>query len=54
MSVTFSLKVTLLQGCFSRFLNCTNDTKSRKTSHMIIENENGAENEKQITKIRRK
>ena len=54
MSVTFSLKVTLLQGCFSRFLNCTNDTKSRKTSHMIIENENGAENEKQITKVRRK
>ena len=39
MSVTFSkmagqpatlLKVTLLHGCFSRFLNCTNGTKSRK------------------------
>ena len=30
------LKVTLLHGCFSRFLNCTNGTKLRKTSHMII------------------
>ena len=29
------LKVTLLHGCFSRFLNCTNGTKSRKASHMI-------------------
>ena len=27
-----SLKVTLLHGCLSRFLNCTNDTKSRNTS----------------------
>ena len=26
------LKVTLLHGCFSRFLNCTNGTKSCKTS----------------------
>ena len=26
------LKVALLHGCFSRFLNCTNDTKSRKAS----------------------
>ena len=25
-------KVALLHGCFSRFLNCTNDTKSRKAS----------------------
>ena len=25
------LKVTFVHGCFSRFLNCTNDTKSRKT-----------------------
>ena len=23
------LKLTLLYGCFSRFLNCTNSTKSR-------------------------
>ena len=32
MSVTFSskLKVTLLHGCFSRFLNYANSTKSRK------------------------
>ena len=27
------LKVTLIHGCFSRFLNCTNGTKLRKTSH---------------------
>ena len=26
------LKVTLLHGCFSCFLNCTNDTKSRNSS----------------------
>ena len=42
-SVTFSkalLKVTLLHGCFSRFLNCTHDTKSRNASQiwmMILE-----------------
>ena len=29
-------KVTLLYGCFSRFLNCTNGTKSRNAPHMII------------------
>ena len=28
------LKVTLLHGCFSRFLKCTNGTKSRKVSHI--------------------
>ena len=42
-SVTFSkvagfsatlLKVTLLHGYFSRFLNCTNATKSRKASQL--------------------
>ena len=27
------LKVTLLRGCFSRFLNCTNDNKLCKASH---------------------
>ena len=31
--VTFT-KVTLLHGCFSRFLKCTNGTKSRNASHM--------------------
>ena len=31
------LKVTLLHGCFSRFLTFTNDTKSRKASHIIME-----------------
>ena len=30
------LKVTLLHGRFSRFLNCTNGTKSRKASHLNI------------------
>ena len=38
-SVTFSkvailLKVTLLHGCFSRFLNFTNSTKSRNAPHI--------------------
>ena len=30
------LKVTLLHGCFLRFLNWTNGTKSHKISHMKI------------------
>ena len=30
-----TLKVTLLYGCFSSFLNCTNGTISRKASHII-------------------
>ena len=30
------LKVTLLHGCFSRFPNCTNGTKSRNASQMIL------------------
>ena len=33
----FMLKVTLLHGCFSRFLNCTNGAKSQKASHMEME-----------------
>ena len=28
------LKLTLFHGCFSRFLICTNGTKSRKASHL--------------------
>ena len=28
------LKVTLFHVCFSRFLNCTNGTKSRNASHV--------------------
>ena len=28
------LKVTLLHGCFLRFANCKDGTKSRKASHM--------------------
>ena len=31
------LKVTLLHGCFSHFLNCTNVTKSHNASHMQVE-----------------
>ena len=31
-SVTFN-KVAFFHGCFSRFLNCANGTKSRNTSH---------------------
>ena len=30
------LKLTLLHGCFSRFLNCTNATKSRNASQMWL------------------
>ena len=29
------LKVALLQGCFSRFVNCANGTKSRNASHTL-------------------
>ena len=30
------LEVTLFHGCFSRFFNCTNGTKPRKTPHMCV------------------
>ena len=30
------LTVTLLHGCFLRYLNCTNSTKSRKASHIYV------------------
>ena len=30
------LKLTLLHGCFSRFLNCANGTKSRNVSHTCV------------------
>ena len=29
------LKVTLVRGCFPRFLTCTNDTNLRKASHIF-------------------
>ena len=29
------LKVTLFHGCFSRVLNCTNETRSSKASHTL-------------------
>ena len=34
--LTTLLKVTLLHGCFSRFLNCTNGTKSCSASQIVI------------------
>ena len=34
--VKLQAKITLLHGCFSRFLNCTNGTKSRDASHMYF------------------
>ena len=34
------LKVTLLHGCFSSFLICSNGTKSRKASDMLLFNQN--------------
>ena len=30
------LFVTILHGCFSRFLNCTNGTKSPNASHIFL------------------
>ena len=36
MEPATSLKVTLLHGCFSRFLNCTDGAKSRNASHIKI------------------
>ena len=34
---SLQLKLTLLHGCFSRFLNCINSTKSRSASQTIVE-----------------
>ena len=36
-----ALKVTLLHGCFSHFLNCTNGTKSRRASTYYVKIKNG-------------
>ena len=37
-SVNFSkVPLTLLHGCFSRFFNCTNGTKSRNAPHSTRE-----------------
>ena len=30
------LKLKLLHGCFSRFLNCTNGTKSSNATQLIV------------------
>ena len=45
------LNVTLLDGCFSRFLNCTNGTKSRKASHIIKSDHGMSENITQMNKL---
>ena len=36
--VLFFLKVTLFHGCFSRFLDYKNGTKSRKASQIFMKN----------------
>ena len=36
MEECYLLKVTLLCGCFSRFSECKNGTKWRKTSHICV------------------
>ena len=33
------LKLSFLHGCFSRFLNCTNGTKSGNAPHIVYEDE---------------
>ena len=40
----FLVKVTLLHGCFSRFVNCPNGTKSRKASYMFRTQNYGYQN----------
>ena len=35
MEECYLLKVTFLHGSFSRFLNCTNGTKSRKAPNIF-------------------
>ena len=34
--VKLQVKLTILHGCFSCFLNCTNGTKSCKAPHMLL------------------
>ena len=36
--ILVKLKVTLSRGCFTRFLNCTNDTRSHKASVIVDHN----------------
>ena len=35
LALNFTLKVTLLHGFFTSFLNCTNGTKSHKTPYTM-------------------
>ena len=37
MLLLVKLKVALIYGCFSRFLNCANGTKLRKASHIVTD-----------------
>ena len=34
-ALTCKIKLTLVRGCFSRFLNCADGNKSRKASHFL-------------------
>ena len=45
------LKVTLHQGCFPRFSNCRNGTKSRKTLHMKLWHFPGARANNNIKRV---
>ena len=38
LKLTTLLKVTLLHGCCSRFLNCANGTKSHNATHKSCQN----------------
>ena len=40
--VLILVKLTLLHGCFLRFLNCTNSTKSRNASHSFLKKSKAA------------
>ena len=42
------LKGTLLHGCFSRFLNCTNDSKSRNASNIYFDSEKDHDGNKKV------
>ena len=44
------LKVTLFLGCISRFLNCTNGTKSRNASHKFSPSKSLSQKETEPTR----
>ena len=51
MKPAFLLKVTLLHEDFSRFLNCTNGTESRKASHIFVKRKLIQVNDKKYCQI---